>query len=70
MPFDYNNTKSPYYSEADRTFAATQDWTAYGVNLLSLWLRGYPVSVGSFVESPAGTYTMTASGTDIWNVPD
>jgi regulation of enolase protein 1 (concanavalin A-like superfamily) len=70
MPVDYNNTKSPYYSEVDRTFAATQNWAAYGVNLLSLWLRGHPASVGSFVESPASVYTMTASGADIWNVPD
>jgi hypothetical protein len=35
---------------------------------LSLWFRGYPASTGSFVEAPAGTYTMTASGADIWNV--
>ena len=33
---------------------------------LSLWFRGYPGSVGSFVEGPAGTYTVTGSGTDIW----
>ena len=70
MPFDYDNTKLPYYSEAGRTFTPTQDWTAYGVKALSLWLRGWPVSVGSFVENPAGIYTMTASGTDIWDVPD
>jgi hypothetical protein len=70
LPVDYNNTKSPYYSEVNRTFAATQNWTAYGVNLLSLWLRGRSASVGSFVESPAGVYTMTASGEDIWDVPD
>jgi hypothetical protein len=70
LPVDYNNTKSPYYSEVNRTFAVTQDWAAYSVNLLSLWLRGYPVTFGSFVESPAGTYTMTARGTDIWDVDD
>jgi len=70
LPVDYNNTKSPYYSEVNRTFAATQNWAAYGINLLSLWLRGHPASVGSFVESPAGVYTMTASGADIWDVPD
>jgi hypothetical protein len=70
MPVDYNNTKSPYYSEVDRTFAATQDWTAHSPNLLSLWLRGHPASVGSFVENPAGVYTMTASGADIWNTAD
>jgi hypothetical protein len=37
---------------------------------LSLWFRGYPASVGSFVEGPVGTYTMTGSGADIWNQSD
>jgi hypothetical protein len=40
MPFDYNNTKSPYYSDATRTFATPQDWTAYGVKALELWFMG------------------------------
>jgi len=69
MPFDYNNLASNY-SEDSQTFATPQDWTAYGVKALSLWLRGYMAPVGSFVESPPGVYTMTASGTDIWDVPD
>ena len=69
MPVDYDNTKLPYYSEADRTFDTPQDWTAQGVKALTLWIRGYPaVPAGTFVESPPGTYTMTASGTDIWDV--
>jgi hypothetical protein len=73
MPVDYDNTNSPFYSNADRTFAPTQDWTAYGVNLLSLWLRGYPgAPPGTFAETPPGSgiYTMTAAGADIWNVTD
>jgi len=37
---------------------------------LSLWFRGNPASVGSFVEGPIGTYTMTATGADIWNDAD
>jgi hypothetical protein len=37
---------------------------------LSLWFRGNPASVGSFIEDPVGTYTMTASGADIWNTAD
>jgi len=45
-----------------------RDWTEQGVANLSLWFRGYPASVGSFVEGPVGTYTMTASGADIWLV--
>jgi hypothetical protein len=73
MPLDYNNTKTPYYSEAARTFDTPQNWTGSGSNILkalSLWFRGYPASVGSFTESPVGTYTITASGADIWDVPD
>jgi hypothetical protein len=52
------------------TLGSQRDWTARGVTELSLWFRGYPGSVGSFVEGPVGTYTMTASGTDIWNTAD
>jgi hypothetical protein len=69
MPLDYSNLNPPNYSEASRTFAAT-DFTKYGVKALSLWTRGYPPYMGSFVQAPAGTYTMTAGGTDIWDVPD
>jgi len=70
MPVNYDNNKQGYsnYSEVELTLDAVRDWTAEGVAELSLWFRGYPVSTGSFTEDPAGTYTMTASGTDIWNV--
>ncbi|HUT46178.1 MAG TPA: hypothetical protein VMX36_07810, partial [Sedimentisphaerales bacterium] len=70
MPLVYNNNKQGYanYSEAELTLTAQPDWTEQGVAELSLWFRGYPASVGSFVEGPAGTYTITASGTDIWDV--
>jgi len=37
---------------------------------LSLWFHGIPASVGSFVEGPVGTYTMTAAGVDIWDTAD
>jgi hypothetical protein len=40
MPISYDNTKSPYYSEAERTFASAQDWTAHGADTLSLYFRG------------------------------
>jgi len=69
MPFDYNNVGSPYDSNATRTFVDPCDWTAEGVKSLELWFRGWPASVGSWVES-SGTHTITASGEDIWNVPD
>jgi hypothetical protein len=70
MPFAFDNDKQGYamYSEVEHTLTYQRDWTEQGVTELSLWFRGYPESVGSFVESPAGTYTMTGSGADIWAV--
>ena len=70
MPYSYNNTGPANYSEAERAFSPAEDWTREGVGVLSLWFRGYPAYVGSFVEAPAGTYTMTAGGTDIWSGAD
>jgi hypothetical protein len=72
MPLAYDNNKQDYakYSETELTLSAMRDWTADGVEELSLWFRGYPASVGSFVEAPAGAYTMTASGGDIWYAAD
>jgi hypothetical protein len=66
MPLDYNNTKSPFYSEAERTFDTVQDWTVNGADTLMLYFRGNPAA---FAES-AGTITMSGSGTDIWNTVD
>ncbi|MBM4024422.1 MAG: hypothetical protein FJ280_03325 [Planctomycetes bacterium] len=40
MPLDYNNVKAPFYSEAQRTFAPVQNWTAGDVGTLSLFFRG------------------------------
>ncbi|HUT46729.1 MAG TPA: discoidin domain-containing protein [Sedimentisphaerales bacterium] len=72
MPLVYNNNKQGYlnYSEATMTLSSQRDWTARGVKELSLWFRGFPGSVGSFVEGPVGTFTMTAAGTDIWDAHD
>ena len=72
MPLNYDNNKQGYskYSEVEHTLTDQRDWTAEGVAELSIWFRGNPASVGSFVEAPAGTYTMTASGADIWNQAD
>jgi len=70
MPLAFDNNKQGFskYSETELTLTAPRDWTQEGVSELSLWFRGNPASVGSFVEGPAGTYTMTASGADIWAV--
>ncbi|MEJ2702985.1 MAG: discoidin domain-containing protein [Sedimentisphaerales bacterium] len=72
MPLIYDNS-SASYSEATASIdslASGRDWTRAGIQDLSLWFRGYPASMGSFVEGPAGTYTMIAGGTDIWNQAD
>ncbi len=70
MPYFYDNSGTANYSEAERAFSPVQDWTRQGVTLLSLWFRGHPGYSGSFVEEPAGTYTMTGSGADIWDTSD
>jgi len=70
MPLFYDNSGTANYSEAERAFSPAQDWTREDVGILSLWFRGHPAYVGGFTEGPAGTYTMTASGTDIWDNSD
>jgi len=70
MPLAYDNNKQSYskYSETEFKLTDPRDWTEGNVANLTLWFRGLPGSVGSFVEGPAGTYTMTAAGSDIWAV--
>ncbi|KPK37664.1 MAG: hypothetical protein AMJ65_14090 [Phycisphaerae bacterium SG8_4] len=68
MPFFYDNSVGN--SEATLTLSSQRDWTARGAGELSIWFRGYPASVGSFTEGPAGTYTIAALSTDIWNQSD
>ena len=65
MPLLYDNTASMSNSEAVLGLTASHNWTNHGVEVLSLWFRGRPASVGSFTEGPAGTYTMTGSVTQI-----
>ena len=68
MPFSYDNNMK--YSEATMTLVDPRDWAQQGIGVLSLWYRGNPASTGGFAEDPAGTYTMTASGADIWGQAD
>jgi hypothetical protein len=72
LPFYYDNNKQGFarYSETERILMSPRDWTQQDLAELSLWFRGYPAYVGSFVEAPAGTYTMTGSGADIWGQSD
>ncbi|MHC4072027.1 MAG: hypothetical protein ACYTGS_08365 [Planctomycetota bacterium] len=69
MPLFFDNTAGVTNSEAELKLGSPPcDWTEGGVAILSLWFHGQPGSVGSFTEGPVGTFTMTGSGTDIWNV--
>jgi len=65
MPLSYDNSVG--YSEAELTLTYPRDWTEEGVGVLSLWFRGNPAGL---LEAPAGTYTMTATGVDIWDTVD
>ena len=67
MPLEYNNVKTPYYSETDRTWTAAQNWTLNGADTLALYFRGRAVS---FLEKSAGNIVMGGGGTDIWNTAD
>jgi len=40
MPLQYDNTSSPFYSEAERIFDTPQDWTIGGADGLNLYFRG------------------------------
>ena len=40
MPMDYNNINTPFYSEAERTWMTSQDWTLNGVDTLTLYVQG------------------------------
>jgi len=66
MPLYYDNSFSPYKSEADRTWTTPQNWTVNGVTDLSLWFHGNPVG---FLQTADGI-TMSASGEDIWGTAD
>lgn len=40
MPLIYANTKDPFYSEVERSFDESQDWTQYGIGTLTIYVRG------------------------------
>jgi regulation of enolase protein 1 (concanavalin A-like superfamily) len=67
MPFEYNNVKTPYYSEAERTFDTPQDWTTNGADTLALWFQGFPLG---FTDKGNNTFAVVSTGTDIWNNSD
>jgi hypothetical protein len=67
MPFDYNNIKPPYYSQADHTFDTPQNWTGFGIKALTLWLKGVPAA---FLQTSPGVYFTSGTGADIYGAAD
>ncbi len=67
MPFEYNNIKTPYYSETDRTFDTPQDWTGNGATTLSLWFRG---NAAKLVQPAAGQFNVSSNSADVWGTSD
>ncbi len=67
MPLQYDNTASPFYSEAERAFDSAQNWTVNGADSLELYFRGV---APAFLETAGGGIVMNAIGTDIWNNAD
>jgi len=67
MPLAYDNSESPWYSEAQRSFDASQDWTAYGAETLRLYFQGdatnTPQNLYVTLEDSAG-HTATVSHVD------
>ena len=66
MPFIYNNSAAPFFSEAEREFSPVQNWSANGADTLSLWVQGAP----SAYQESNGVITMSAAGHDIWDNAD
>jgi hypothetical protein len=67
MPLKYDNTSSPFVSEAEETFDPVQNWAANGATTLSLYYQG---STPAFVETAGGRILMNAIGKDVWDASD
>jgi hypothetical protein len=67
LPLAYDNAGSPYYSEAERTFTSSQNWTAHGATTMALYFQGL---TPAFKEIASGHVLMNGIGADIWGNAD
>ncbi len=72
MPMDYNNVKTPFYSEAQREFATAQNWTTGGANTLVLYVRGKVANTPAplyitLEDASKGTATVTQPNAKLVN---
>jgi len=70
MPMEYDNTKAPFYSEAERELDPAQNWTVDGITDLSLYVQGYPALGQVTVTETGGKINLTGAGEDIWGTSD
>ena len=66
MPLEYDNSVTPYYSEATREFDS-EDWTVSGADTLFVSFRGRGAV---FTERADGSILMGGGGADIWGTSD
>ena len=64
MPLDYNNVGAPHYSEAEFDFGSAQDWTASGVEMLTLHIQGSSADLAVPRVSPPPV--LDAEMEDLW----
>ncbi len=67
MPFGFDNSKAPFYSETSRQWASAQAWNRDGVNGLRIYFRGDPVA---FLQTSATSIVMNGMGSDIYQATD
>lgn len=77
MPFSYNNTGATASSEAELTLTPAQDWTAHGIQTLSLWFYGNATNMpgqlyvkinGVQVLYDGDAINLTRSAWQVWNI--
>jgi hypothetical protein len=67
LPLQYDNTASPFLSEAERTFDSPQNWSTNGADSLVVYFRGV---APAFAQTASGSIFMNAIGADIWGNAD
>ena len=67
---DLEKSGTLFYSEAELPFTGPQDWTRDNVESLTIWFRGHPAKSSSFLEEPAGIFTVRGIGKDIYDRSD
>jgi hypothetical protein len=74
MPLSYDNTGTAAYSEAERTFVASQNWTEAGAATLVLYFHGTEGNTGQLYVKVNGTKVaydagnLALSSWQVWNI--